>query len=138
MSFETMEHLESHNQIAGMNSLSNLPLPTANKPSAVGWFTTAPQPLGNPEMVRDLMNNEKFWIDKHGQAHLIELMSVRYKLNVLNYLQRHAAPIFQVYRMGAPSADLFLGWHEQAWLITRPLVAVMRDQVVHNIGGEDV
>lgn len=120
----------------GYKAVSPPLTPTWMKLSAVSWFVTPPAPLANPALVRDLLDNDQFWIDKYGQAHLIEQMSIRYKLNVLGYLQRHAAEIFEVARTGV-TIDLFEGWNPQAWLITRLLVLEMRDQVVHNVGGSD-
>jgi hypothetical protein len=51
-----------------------------------------------------LLNQTQTWVDGIGRAHLIDDMSVRYKANVVAYLQRRAANLAEMYAYGQVAA----------------------------------
>lgn len=114
---------------------------------------------GTVALMGHVLDQADVWVDKEGQRHLVEEMSVRYKSNVVGYLERRARAVASQYAVHAVHALPDPDWVGEAafdslmhevnatwdallgdplvWLRGTTLVQRLRDDVAAGRGGVD-
>lgn len=107
-----------------------------------------------------LLTQSDRWVDRGGELHDLDAMSVRYKANIVGFLERRAVGLADFYSYGeilsfsgplGPSGEMAQDSLDQAleeadrerradplkWLRSTPLLQRLRHDVKNKLGGED-